>query len=170
MPRIEINYQNTVIYKIVCNDLNVKDVYVGHTTNFTKRKYQHKYKTVYKKGHSYEYKIYKTIRQYGGFENWSMIEIEKYPCNDKLSASKKERYYYELLNANLNTLNPSRDKDEMKIANAKKVICDYCGKSISTCYITRHKANQNHIKKANIKTEHEIEQLELELSAIILKK
>ena len=34
MPRKEIDYSKTVIYKIVCNDLNVKDVYVGHTTDF----------------------------------------------------------------------------------------------------------------------------------------
>jgi hypothetical protein len=32
------NYQNTVIYKIVCNDLSIKDLYVRHTTNFRKRK------------------------------------------------------------------------------------------------------------------------------------
>ena len=42
MPKKEINYQNTIIYKIVCNDLNVKDVYVGNTTDFTKRKWSHK--------------------------------------------------------------------------------------------------------------------------------
>ena len=42
MPRKEIDYSKTVIYKIVCNDLNVKDVYVGHTTDFTKRKASHK--------------------------------------------------------------------------------------------------------------------------------
>ena len=42
MPKKEIDYQNTIIYKIVCNDLNVKDVYVGHTTDFTKRKSHHK--------------------------------------------------------------------------------------------------------------------------------
>ena len=28
MPKKEIDYQNTIIYKIACNDLNVKDVYV----------------------------------------------------------------------------------------------------------------------------------------------
>ena len=35
-----------------------------------------------------------------------MIEIEKYPCNDKNEASKQERYYYEKLNAKLNTICP----------------------------------------------------------------
>ena len=121
MPRIEINYQNTVIYKIVCNDLNVKVVYVGHTTNFTKRKYRHKSNSQNLNGNEYEYKIYKTIREYGGFENWSMIEIEKYPCNDLQEASKQERYYYELLNAKLNTINPSRSQKEYQETNKDKI-------------------------------------------------
>ena len=35
--------QNYVMYKIVCNDLNINDCYVGHTTNFNNRKSDHKY-------------------------------------------------------------------------------------------------------------------------------
>ena len=42
MPKLLINYVNTIIYKIVCNDLNVNEVYVGHTTRFIKRKSHHK--------------------------------------------------------------------------------------------------------------------------------
>ena len=42
MPKTSINYQNTIIYKICCNDLNVKHVYVGHTTNFINRKVNRK--------------------------------------------------------------------------------------------------------------------------------
>ena len=40
------------------------------------------------------------IRENEGWNNWSMIEIEKYPCNDKNEACARERYWYELLNAN----------------------------------------------------------------------
>ena len=40
MPKDIINYSSTIIYKIVCKDLNVKDIYIGHTTNFIKRKAQ----------------------------------------------------------------------------------------------------------------------------------
>ena len=38
MPKKNIDYSKTIIYKIVCNDLNIIDVYVGQTTNFTKKK------------------------------------------------------------------------------------------------------------------------------------
>lgn len=121
MPKVPLNYQNTVIYKIVCNDLNITDVYVGHTTNFTKRKYEHKSATNNENGTKYNLKIYKTIRDNGGWENWSMIEIEKYPCNDLQEATKKERYYYELLNAKLNTVNPSRNNQEYYEDNKDKI-------------------------------------------------
>jgi hypothetical protein len=38
MPRLPIDYSKSIIYKIVCKDLDVKDCYVGSTTNFTNRK------------------------------------------------------------------------------------------------------------------------------------
>ena len=43
----------------------------------------------------------------GGWPNWSMILVEKYPCNDQLDATKRERYWYEQLNATLNSQVPS---------------------------------------------------------------
>ena len=69
MPKTLINYQDTIIYKICCNDLNVKYVYVGHTTNFIKRKAVHKCccNNMNSKGHNL--KVYKTIRKYGGWKN-----------------------------------------------------------------------------------------------------
>ena len=29
------------------------------------------------------------MRDNGGWQNWSMIEIEKYPCNDQQEATKR---------------------------------------------------------------------------------
>jgi hypothetical protein len=96
MPKKIIDFSKIIIYKIVCNDLNITDVYVGHTTNFINRKAKHKSDCNNPNSKSYNYKIYNLIRQNGGFENWSMIEIEKFQdCNDINEASAKERYYYE---------------------------------------------------------------------------
>ena len=86
MPKTIIDYSKTIIYKIVCNDLNITDLYVGHTTQFTKRKCGHKSKCNNLNSKSYNLIIYKTIRDNGGWENWSMIEIEKYNCNDSNEA------------------------------------------------------------------------------------
>ena len=43
-----------------------------------------------------------------------MIEIEKYACNDGNEARSRERYYYNLLNANLNSHRPLTTKEERK--------------------------------------------------------
>jgi hypothetical protein len=107
MPRKTIDYSKTVIYKIVCNDLSITDVYVGHTTGFIRRKSEHKKDAVSKL-----YKLYETIRQNGGWSNYSMIEIEKFPCMDSNEARARERYWYEELNANLNSVKPISYKQE----------------------------------------------------------
>jgi hypothetical protein len=115
MPKKIIDYSKTIIYKIVCNDLNITEVYVGHTTNFINRKAKHKSDCNNPNSKSYNFKIYNTIRQNGGFENWSMIEIEKFQdCNDIKEVSARERYWYELLNAKLNTNCPGRNVKEYK--------------------------------------------------------
>jgi hypothetical protein len=112
MPRLPINYLNTVIYKIVCNDLSITGVYVGHTTNFKERKANHK-KTCYDENYKkYNYKVYQTIRENGGWNNWSILEICKYPCNSFQEAVLEERRHYELLNANLNVNYPGRTPRE----------------------------------------------------------
>ena len=112
MPKKNIDFSNTIIYKLVCNDLNITDVYVGHTTNFIKRKAHHKSNCNNINSKVYNLKIYKTIRENGNWDNWNMIEIEKYPCNDMNEACARERYYYELLSAKLNTDYPGRKKEE----------------------------------------------------------
>jgi hypothetical protein len=106
MPKQEINYNNTIIYKIVCNDLNIKDAYIGHTTHFINRKDKHRKCCVYNmKSHL---TIYDTINKNGGWYNWEMIEIEKFPCNDGNEARARERYHYEHHNSTLNMRNPNR--------------------------------------------------------------
>ncbi len=112
MPRNEIDYSKTIIYKIVCNDLTVTDCYVGSTTDFKTRKCAHKNNCNNENGTKYDLKIYKMIRDNGGWSNWSMIQIELYPCKDSNEAHSRERYWYENLNAKLNTQMPNRTGKE----------------------------------------------------------
>ena len=114
MPRKEINYKNNVIYKIVCNDLKIKDLYVGQTTDFARRKSAHRFKC---NDLSTKINIYNTIRINGGWTNWSMIEIEKYPCLDSNEARARERYWFETLYANLNERIPITTETEKKEYN-----------------------------------------------------
>jgi hypothetical protein len=117
MPLKDINYDKTLIYKIVCSDLSVHEIYVGHTTDFMRRKRQHKYSCTNANDKRYDNKLYYTIRQNGGWENWKMIEIEKYRCNDNNEATARERFWYELLNANLNSVCPNRSLTEWREIN-----------------------------------------------------
>jgi hypothetical protein len=122
MPRLPKNYSKNVIYKLVCNDLNIKECYVGHTTDFTQRKANHKSDCNNGKGNHHNYKIYKTIRENGGWENYSMIEIEKYPCRDENEATAKEREWFEILNSGLNTIYPQRSRQEYRDDNRIEIL------------------------------------------------
>ena len=95
MTRLKINYQNLMIYKIVCKDLSITPVYIGSTTDFTNRKYDHKSSCENVNGKKYHYELYQFIRNNGGWCNWDMILIENYPCISKLESLRKERNWYE---------------------------------------------------------------------------
>ena len=38
MPKQDIDYSNTIFYKISCKDENIKELYIGHTTNYCSMK------------------------------------------------------------------------------------------------------------------------------------
>lgn len=122
MPKTAIDYSRTIIYKIVCDDLNVNNCYIGSTTNFTKRKTQHKKSCNNVNDKDHNIFVYQVIRENGGWDNWSMIEIEKYPCNDKNEALHRERYWIETLKADLNKIRPIRTIEE-KFEYYKQYYC-----------------------------------------------
>ena len=166
MPKTVIDYQNTVIYKIVCKDINIKDLYVGSTTNFIQRKKSHKNSCNYENQKNYNSYVYKFIRENGGWDNWDMIELEKYPCNDRNEKDKRERFWLEELKASLNCFIPSRTKKEWYEKNKKekneksriyyeeklkeKVECE-CGSIISKGSLTRHLKTLKHQNWLNSK-------------------
>lgn len=114
------NYQKTVIYKIYCKDANITEFYIGHTTNFISRRDTHKSSCNNEKSKKYNMKLYIYIRNNGGWDNWDMIEIEKYQCNDINEAKNRERYYIELLKSSLNYKIPNRTAKEYRIDNIQK--------------------------------------------------
>ncbi len=133
------DYSNTFIYKLCCNDPTVTDIYVGHTTNLTKRKSHHK-STVNKDTHK-EYNYYKSvfIRDHGGWINWSMIVIEKVACECKYDAERIERHYIELLKATLNKQIPTRTGAEYRVENADILKQKYIDNSETLRAIGREK-------------------------------
>lgn len=126
MPKTDIDYSKGVIYKIVSDDLTVKECYVGSTTNFTKRKNNHKYACHNDKAKEHNQNVYKFIREHSGWGNWSMVLVQNYPCNSKLELLARERHHTERLNATLNKQVQGRTvKDSQKVSyenNKHKII------------------------------------------------
>jgi len=100
-----------IIYKIVCNDLDIKYTFVGSAKNFTRRKYKHKHES---KDNKRTYRLYSVVNEHGGWENWTMVKIETCICDSNLDARIRKRYWYEELNANLNTISPQTSREEEK--------------------------------------------------------
>jgi hypothetical protein len=99
MPKVSTDYSKTIIYKLCCLDHKISDIYIGHTTNFTKRKNRHKNTCTNANDKCYDLPVYKCIREHGGWDNWDMILIEQCACEGSLDALKKEREYLEQLKA-----------------------------------------------------------------------
>ena len=111
------DYSKGLIYKLCCKDVNIKDIYVGSSINFKQRKKAHKEKCNNINQKAYNNYKYQFIRNNGGFQNWDMIEIKKYPCNEKRQLATEEDKIMRELNATLNTNKPILDKE---LRNQKK--------------------------------------------------
>jgi hypothetical protein len=136
MPKNNIDYSNTIIYKIYCKDNKIKEMYVGHTTNFTKRKCAHKSGTYDLNNSS---KIYKAIRDNGGWDNWEIVEIAKYNCKDVTEARIKEQEHFQILQSTLNSINPYVNKAEFYCK-----ICDIQFNNLK-CFEQHIKTNKHNI-------------------------
>jgi hypothetical protein len=86
------DFTKGVIYTIRTGD----SVYVGSTTNFTRRKCEHKSRLYNENG-----KVYQKIRE-NDYE-WSMKPYKEFPCETKLQLEIEEEQIRRKLNADLNS-------------------------------------------------------------------
>ena len=112
MPKIPIDYSKCCIYKIEHID-DESLVYVGHTTNFDKRKIAHKGSCKNDNDRQYNFKVYQMIRENGGWDMFKMIEVEKYPCNDRREAERRENEVMKELKASMNMIKSFRTQEEL---------------------------------------------------------
>ena len=164
-------YANSVIYKIVCLDPTITDLYVGSTTNPTRRKNAHK--TVcnnpWNKNHNLY--VYRFIRDNGGFDNWQFVVIRRYKnIETKEQLLKKERKYVDKLKPTLNKQVPmqtskescrayyrknretlidamkqydTEHKEQLKAKWGQKIECE-CGITYTLRHKNRHRNTQRH--------------------------
>lgn len=114
-------YSAGIIYKLCCKDPTITDCYIGSTTNFIKRKSQHKASCNVENSKGYNYYVYRFIREHDGFDNWDMIQIEKYEAKDKKDLETRERYWIETLKSSLNKVIPTRTQKEWYDVNKEDV-------------------------------------------------
>ena len=105
------DYSRTIIYKLIHYDYP-ELVYIGSTTNFTNRKRHHKSNCNNEKSKSFNLKVYINIRENGGFENWNIIKICDYPCNNRREAEQEEDKYMLESKSNMNMKRASRTKEK----------------------------------------------------------
>ena len=180
MPKTEIDYSNTIIYKITCKDSNISDVYVGHTTNFIQRKHCHKQSCTNIKSTNYKCKLYEVIRNNGGWNNWKMEIINFFNCADHYEARQKEQIYFIELKATLNSVEPmpkpkinpvsipisipkitpikvsNKNADNRIIKNAENAVKFSCKICDFICYkqsnYTTHLSTAKHKHRTNLET------------------
>ena len=155
MPKVKIDYSNTIFYRILCNDTSVNDLYIGHTTNFVQRKYAHKQGCINPKSVNYNCKLYNVIRDNMGWDNWTMEIIAFHNCEDLMAAKKQEQQYFEEYKATLNSIEPSPTRKPKRevVARAKREVL-YC----NTCkvFFDTRKAQAEHNKRPrHLNLEHE---------------
>jgi len=105
------------IYKLECKNLEECDnIYVGSTYDWNERKQAHKDKSTNPNSEKYNQLKYKTIRKYGGWENWNMIQLEK--CDLTIQTDKEahkiEEKWRKELDAKLNMKKAFRSKEDLQ--------------------------------------------------------
>jgi hypothetical protein len=143
MPKVEIDYSNTVFYKICCKDPSINDVYIGHTTNFIQRKYAHKQGCLNIKSQNYNCKLYNVIRDNNGWDNWRMEIIAFHDCDGLMTAKKYEQVYFEQYKATLNSIEPMpKPKPKIIKETKKEKQLFYC--SVCNVHFTTNKLHEIH--------------------------
>ncbi len=109
------------VYKLCCIDPEIKEIYVGSTKNLRVRKNQHKYICTNENDKNNNCNVYQFIRANGGFNNWSIIQLERVEFNTKYELHARERHYIELLKASLNKVIPTRTLNEYLEDNKEQI-------------------------------------------------
>ena len=152
-------YSKSVIYNLTCKDKNVSKIYIGSSYDEIKREGDHRTLCINENDKRYNLKVYQFIRDNGGYDNWTFEVIDRYPCDNEIQLVIRERYYYDLLNPELNSQRPyvseAELKEERKIYNAKyreknnalnkqKFKCE-CGGNYTHKYKSTHCKTKTHI-------------------------
>ena len=145
MPKKEIN--DYVFYKIICISDDINLCYVGSTANFIKRRIAHKSNCYNENSKHYNSKIFKTIRENGGWDNFKMIQIGTREQLTKRESEAIEEEYRQELRANMNSRRCFRT-DEQRQEYHRDKANEYYENNIDKCKDNAKKYYENNIDKA----------------------
>lgn len=142
------NYNESRIYKIYCTLSTINEFYIGSSTRYEERCMLHKSDCTNINSPRYSYKLYDYIRKNGGWENFTVEVLEKYPCKNRIELNIREEWWKQQEQPTLNTNKAHTTIEELKEQQQKyhqhyqrKVKqCDKCGKTY------KHRANHQKSK------------------------
>jgi hypothetical protein len=111
---LDTSLDNYIMYMICPKNKELAFCYIGHTSNYISRKNQHKVQAKNPNLSKSHQKLYNTIHNNGGWDEWEMIEIEKIIGKTKTEARIREQELIEQYSANLNTLNAYISEEQRK--------------------------------------------------------
>jgi hypothetical protein len=111
MPLTKADYSKTIIYKIQHKEID-ELIYVGSTTDFTRRKAGHKRRCNNTNDKRHNLKVYQMIRDNGGWDMFNILVIKEYPCNNKREAEAEEDKVIREARANMNSLRAYVSREE----------------------------------------------------------
>src|SRR5687767_8045615 len=103
-----VNYNNSKIYKIV-NNVNNK-IYIGSTCNLLRVRWNWHKADMKKKPNRLIYQEKYIL----GVQNFRIILIENFACNNRNELRAREQFYIELLKPSLNYGNALRTEEKKK--------------------------------------------------------
>jgi len=111
-----------IVYKIYCKDSSITEFYVGSSCDLQKRKYTHKYNCSNNNSPYYNLKVYRYIRNNGGYDNWEFeillqVEVEN---KEELRSNYEAKYQLDL-KPSLNSQTEGRTPKEWRENNKEKI-------------------------------------------------
>jgi len=141
-------YQKNVNYIIKNRNPDILHRYIGSTTDVKSRIRNHRYSSTFKTS-----KLYRTIRELGGWDNWMLVVYEKYPCDNRLEAIKREEELRLLIGCDLNSnicyksadlylcsvdgcdkLRQFKTLDRCSAHSDMLYTCEYCGSDVKSLF------------------------------------
>ena len=68
----------------------------------------------------YKFPVYQHIRENGGWDNWNVVPIEQYPCDNKEALKIREQHWIDTLGSTLNAKGATQQDTSVADAARKK--------------------------------------------------